>query len=169
MAEGGSKVRKCQYDKEKLLDYSLELLSEQEIKQISHHINSCKECQWKLQEFDLLQQTWNNPDEHTFTSDFVDNIIEKLPAKVHTTINKPKTSKPNNKFTSVIHYVMATAATFLLLYTGVFDQMPSYINQYSNQMMEASLQLNQVSEHSFEAINEMDNTFTNLFNFNIHQ
>ena len=145
-----------------LTEDQLFLYMENEINQddplaVENHIKNCDACTSVLDELMELQYAWEHPASISLSESFTDDVMAKLPAgtsKSH--------SIPLKKYRSMIHLAVATAATFVLFYSGFFHEYTDMIGNFTAAFNETSNHVQVASIKSFNWINTMDNNLSHF-------
>lgn len=115
----------CNVKDEQLMSYHLNELSMDESLEIDQHISTCTTCTMKLEELTILKEAWDTPNDNLLSDSFIDQVMETIP------VTNKKNMKPRySKYKSALHLALASAATFLLFYSGAFSKVPEISNEY---------------------------------------
>jgi len=143
------------YHEEVLFSYTLGELNQEEENRLRNHLEDCSICLSKVEEYFSLQETWEHPDPNSYTisESFVDNIMNEIStddsllerSNVVDIKKLNKSGKSTGKKNAFLHFALATAATFVLLYSGIFDQMYQSVGQFTTTFSETTNQVQQAS------------------------
>ncbi|WP_088072831.1 hypothetical protein [Gottfriedia luciferensis] len=99
---------------DQLVSYQQNKLSNKESLLLEQHLNGCASCQAELELLIELDEVWMNPQNFSFTDDFVNEILEQTDSiQVKKKDHIEKTKRFNSKKIRFLHLVLAAAATFL--------------------------------------------------------
>ena len=151
------------YDEEVLFSYTLGELNQEEENRLKNHLEHCSICQNKVEEFFSLHETWEHPDPNSYTisESFVDNIMKEIStddsllerSNVVDIKKMNRRDKSTGRKNSFLHFALATAATFVLLYSGIFDQMYQSVGHFTTTFSETTNQVQQVSVQGVNWLN----------------
>jgi len=172
---------KCTISEELLLSYSLNELTENEKTIVEKHLVDCEYCRSLLEEVEDLKKAWDEVSPENISENFVDQVMAQINLE-ETVLNltptatvedsiPPKLTKPirkMNKKQSVMNVFVALAASFVLIFTGVFSSMDQHVAQASNAFTISTQQIQQISGESFTWMNQWRkqlNSVMDIFDF----
>ena len=139
------------YSEDFLFSYTLGELNQQEENDMKNHLESCSACENQVKEFLSFQEAWNNPVDIQVSDSVMKNVMaEIIPSKIDSYV------VPIRKKNALIHFALATAATFFLLYSGIFDQMYQSVGEFTTTFSETT---NQVQQASVQGVNWLNVNF----------
>ena len=160
---------KCSVKEEQLLSYSLNELSRSEKEIVEKHLMTCTHCQNLLEEMREWQQAWMEPTPHAFSDHFVDEIMNQIDetktSEIHKRINH---SSKKNRTQSMINVFVALAASFVLIFTGVFSSMGQHVANASNAFNESTQHVQEASGVGLswlDQTNQQIHQVIDMFNF----
>lgn len=105
------------FSKEIWQNYTLDLLSDKEREPLEQHLYKCDHClALYIETIEEHNETLLMLNEDSFT----DEVMKKIPSKNIEIEKKTSKQQPNQIKSTLIHYIIATAATLLFMASGLF-------------------------------------------------
>ncbi len=115
----------CKINEEQLILYLENQLTLMDKRVLKEHIEKCYSCQAKLIELYELKDIWKNPTNSPPLT-LIDNIMEGIYQEAFI-----QSTSLFSKYKTTIHVLVASVATFLLIYTGYFGEIPALLNKFN--------------------------------------
>lgn len=149
----------CKVTDEQLISYMLNELSLSEKRFLSEHIELCSSCKKRLDELYRINDVWDNPDSMVVSESFTKQVMESIsdiklkPSNIH-----------NHRLKSVSHFLIASAATFLFFYSGIFHEIPYLSGQLSSVFAETTKNIEVTTIKGFSWLDTINFQLSNLIN-----